>query len=124
MNLVIIGLGGALGAVLRYLSYAGAARMMGASFLWGTAFVNIAGSLAMGAAAALILERGGASPLFAGFLMTGVFGGFTTFSAFSLETAQLIETGRLGVAGAYVVGSIILSVAGLFLGLMIGRALS
>ncbi|QIE57607.1 fluoride efflux transporter CrcB [Pikeienuella piscinae] len=124
MNLLIIGLGGALGAVLRYLSTMAAIRLFGPGFPWGTAFVNVAGSLVMGVVAVLLIEASVLRPQLALFAMTGVLGGFTTFSAFSLDAAQLIEAGRMGEATAYVVGSAGLAIAGLFIGLAIGRMLT
>ena len=85
MMLFAIACGGALGASLRYLTVQGAARVLGAGFPYGTMTVNIVGSLVMGAIAAMFIARGqsGATPLSA-FVMTGVLGGFTTFSALSL----------------------------------------
>lgn len=123
MNLLIIGFGGALGAMLRYLSTMAAVRLFGPGFPWGTAFVNVAGSLIMGAATVVLIEAGEARPQIALFVMTGVLGGFTTFSAFSLDTAQLIETGRTGAAAAYVLGSVALAIFGLFIGFALGRML-
>lgn len=122
MTLIYVALGGALGASLRWLSGMAALRLMGPNFPWGTAFVNVAGSFAMGVAAAVLVERTGNARL-AAFLMPGLLGGFTTFSAFSLDAARLMEAGRMGAAAAYVGGSVILAVLGLFLGLAAGRAL-
>lgn len=123
ITLIIIALGGALGAVLRFLSVHAALRIFGPGFPWGTLFVNVAGSLAMGLAAALILEKTGGGRLYL-FLMTGVLGGFTTFSAFSLDALYLIERGKLVASAAYISGSVILSVLALVAGLWAGRALS
>ncbi|MEX2520918.1 MAG: CrcB family protein [Paracoccaceae bacterium] len=122
MNLIIVGLGGGLGAMLRYLSYQGMIRVFGPGLPWGTAFVNVFGSFLMGLAAIYFLERAGA-PRLGGFIMPGVLGGFTTFSAFSLDAARLMETGRLGAAALYVGGSVVISILGLFAGLAIGRTL-
>lgn len=120
MTLIWIALGGALGAVLRYLSGVAALRLWGPDFPWGTLFVNVAGGLAMGFAAALILERTGVGRAQL-FVMTGLLGGFTTFSAFALETLVLIERGRMIAAVGYVGGSVLLSLAALALGLVVGR---
>lgn len=120
MTLIWIALGGALGAVLRYLSGVAALRLWGPDFPWGTLFVNVAGGLAMGLAAALILERTGVGRAQL-FVMTGLLGGFTTFSAFALETLVLIERGRMIAALGYVGGSVLLSLAALALGLLVGR---
>lgn len=120
LNLALVALGGALGAALRYLAALAAARAFGAGFPWGTLAVNVAGSLAMGLAAALLLERSGAGrgALFA---MTGLLGGFTTYSAYSLDFVALVEQGRLALAGAYAFGTLALAVAALALGLWLGR---
>jgi CrcB protein len=122
-SLLLAALGGALGAALRLLSTVGAARLLGAGFPYGTLFVNVAGSLAMGVAAGLLLERSGdPSGRLAPFLMTGVLGGFTTFSAFSLDALTLMERGRAGAAVAYAGGSVLLSILALWLGLAAVRA--
>ncbi|MEM7525926.1 MAG: CrcB family protein [Pseudomonadota bacterium] len=123
MTLVWVALGGALGAVLRFLSVTAAARAFGPGFPWGTAFVNIAGSFAMGLVAVLLIERAGDERL-AAFLMPGLLGGFTTFSAFSLDAFRLIETGRMAAATGYMAGSVALALAGLIAGALVGRALA
>lgn len=107
MNILLIGLGGAIGAMLRYLGAGMVGRWLGPGFPWGTAFVNVLGSFIMGVVAVMLIERSGASPRLAGFLMTGVLGGFTTFSAFSLDAMRLIEAGRMGAAAGYVFGSVV-----------------
>ena len=123
VTLITIALGGALGAVLRYLSVSAALRLLGPGFPFGTLFVNVIGSLLMGIAAAVILERGGADRVYL-FLMTGVLGGFTTFSAFSLDALYLIEKGRVAAAATYIGGSVGLSILALILGLWAGRAMT
>lgn len=123
MTLFLIAAGGALGAVLRYLSVMGAARLMGAGFPYGTLAVNVVGSLAMGIAAAVLVERSG-SPKVIAFLMPGLLGGFTTFSAFSLDAARLYEAGRLGAAAGYAGLSVGVAFLALLMGLWIGRMLS
>ena len=123
ITLITIALGGALGAVLRYLSVQAALRLMGPGFPWGTLFVNVAGSLIMGLAAAVILEKTGGGRLYL-FLMTGVLGGFTTFSAFSLDALYLMERGKLTASALYIGGSVILSIFALIAGLWAGRALA
>lgn len=122
-TLITVALGGALGAMLRYLSVSAALRLFGPGFPWGTLFVNVAGSLVMGFAAAMILEKVGSGRLSL-FLMAGVLGGFTTFSAFSLDALYLIERGKLVASAAYVCGSVALSVLALIIGLWAGRALA
>jgi CrcB protein len=123
VTLITVALGGAFGAVLRYLSVSAALRLFGPGFPWGTLFVNVAGSLVMGVAAALILEKAGAGRISV-FLMTGVLGGFTTFSAFSLDALYLIERGKFAASAVYIGGSVVLSVLALILGLWAGRALA
>lgn len=120
--LVVVALGGALGAVGRYAVQATALRMFGPAFPWGTLGVNVVGSLLMGLCAALLLERGGNTRLTL-LLMTGILGGFTTFSAFSFEVVRLAETGALARAALYAAMSVILSITALVGGLALGRAL-
>ncbi len=120
-KLAMVAAGGAIGAVLRLLGVGLVGRLTGEGWL-GTAFVNVAGSFIMGLLAVLMMERlPGSWGRLAPFAMTGVLGGFTTFSAFSLDTLFLIERGRIAVAAFYVAGSVALSILGLFLGLKLAR---
>ena len=122
MTLIAVACGGALGASLRYLTGGWALRTFGAGFPVGTLTVNVVGSLAMGILAALFVARGqGASAPLAAFAMTGVLGGFTTFSAFSLDAVTLIEKGRMLAAFGYVSVSVVASIAALFVGLTLTR---
>lgn len=115
-----VALGGALGAVLRYGVVTGAARAFGTGFPVGTMVVNIAGSFVMGVLMAWFASR--ASAVWAMPLLTvGVLGGFTTFSAFSLETVALYEQGRWSAASVYVVVSVVGSVVALAGGLTLMR---
>ena len=99
-------------------------RLLGTGFPWSTFLINISGSLVMGLVAGwFAFKSGGASQDWRLFLTTGILGGYTTFSAFSLDTALLYERGELGLAAAYVLGSVALSIAGLFAGLWIIRSL-
>ena len=111
-TLIMVALGGALGASLRFLVG------LAVGFPLGTLAVNVTGSLAIGLVWVLLAEK---SPLLLPFLMTGLLGGFTTFSAFSLDTLRLLETGRAGVAFSYVGASVILSLAACLLGLWVAR---
>ena len=120
MMLLATACGGALGATLRYLTVQWAARALGSGFPWGTLAVNVAGSLAMGLLAAWFAGRG-PSPL-AAFAMTGVLGGFTTFSAFSLDVMLLVEEGRMATAAGYAGLSVLASIGALFAGLLAARA--
>lgn len=117
-TLAQVALGGALGASLRWGVGLGALRLFGPGFPVGTLAINVLGSLLMGVAAALAAR--GSLPL-APLVMTGAIGGFTTFSAFSLETVALLERGRAGLAALYAGLSVALSVGALALGLALAR---
>ena len=123
--LLQVAIGGALGASLRYLSGAMMLRVMGSGFPYGTMFVNVVGSFLMGLLAFYLLERmdGGLSR-YAPFLMTGLLGGFTTFSAYSLDALYLLERGRYASASVYMGGSVVLAIGALFLGITIARSLT
>ncbi|KQI67101.1 protein CrcB [Loktanella sp. 3ANDIMAR09] len=116
---ISVALGGAIGATLRWLTGLWALRVMGPGFPWATLCVNVVGSFLMGVLVVLLAERSGNR--FAPFMMTGVLGGFTTFSAFSLDAIRLIETGQLGLAGLYVGASVGVALLALFAGLIVTR---
>jgi len=118
-----VALGGAVGASARYLFAAQMLRLMGPGFPWGTLGVNIIGSFAMGVLVELTALRLSIGPEMRVFLVTGVLGGFTTFSAFSLEVANLMERKDAGMALVYALGSVGGSVLGLFAGLWLVRSL-
>ena len=123
--LLQVALGGALGASLRFLSGAMILRTMGSGFPYGTMFVNVVGSFLMGLLAFYLLERmDGSFARYAPFLMTGVLGGFTTFSAYSLDALYLLERGRYASASVYMGGSVVLAIGALFLGMTIARSLT
>lgn len=111
--------GGALGAVARYLTGVATLRLAGPGFPWGTLAVNIAGSFLMGVLVVVLAAKGGNrfSPL----LMTGLLGGFTTFSAFSLDALTLWERGNAQMALIYVAASVILSLMAIAGGLAAAR---
>jgi CrcB protein len=116
----LVALGGAIGAACRYLVGVGMMRVLGpADFPLAILTVNIIGSFLMGTFVVAAAQKGltHMSP----FVMTGVLGGFTTFSAFSLEAITLMERGQIAAAGAYVALSVGLSLGGLMLGLWIAR---
>ena len=121
MGFLIVFLGGGLGAALRHGVNLASARLVGTAFPYATLFENVSGSLVMGLLAAYFAFKGDASQHWRLFFTTGILGGYTTFSAFSLDTALLYERGTLGLAAAYVLGSVILSIAGLFAGLWLIR---
>ncbi len=122
-HFLIVAVGGGIGAGLRHLANLAALRLFGPGFPWGTVFVNIAGSLAMGLLVGWLARRaGGSTNEIRLFLATGVLGGFTTFSAFSLDFAMLWERGAIASAASYVIGTVGLSIAGIFAGLWLMRA--
>jgi CrcB protein len=121
MSYLLVFFGGGLGATLRHLVNVTCARTLGTGFPWGTFIINITGSTAMGLIAGYLAFKGEASQPWRLFLMTGILGGYTTFSAYSLDAALLYERGELGLAALYVVGSVVLSIAGLFAGLALVR---
>ena len=120
ITLTQVALGGASGAVLRYLTGLAAMRLIGPGFPWGTLIVNILGSFAMGVLVVVLAHLSGQR--FAPLLMTGFLGGFTTFSAFSLDAVTLYERGDVGLAMLYVLASVLFSIAALFAGLLIARS--
>ena len=124
MNNHLVFIGGGLGASLRHAVNVLCARCLGTAFPWGTFIINISGSLVMGLIAGYLAFRGEATQAWRLFLMTGILGGYTTFSAFSLDTAMLYERGEIGLALFYVLGSVVFSIAGLFAGLVLVRHLA
>src|ERR1700744_1277528 len=124
MNYLLVFVGGGLGATLRHLINVTCARCIGTAFPYGTFIINITGSIVMGLIAGYLAFKGEASQPWRLFLMTGILGGYTTFSAFSLDTALLYERGGIGLALFYVLGSVVLSIAGLFAGLALIRYLT
>ena len=121
MLYLIVFLGAGIGGALRHGVNVGAARLFGYGFPYGTLIVNIVGSFAMGVLAGYFAFRPGISQHMRLFLTTGILGGFTTFSAFSLDTALLIERHSYGLAAGYAVGSVAASVSALFFGLALFR---
>jgi len=124
MNFVIVFVGGGLGAALRHGINVMFARLFGAGFPYSTFFINVTGSIVMGLVAGYFAFKGDAAQSWRLFLTTGILGGYTTFSAFSLDAALLYERGELGLAALYVIGSVALSIAGLFAGLALVRHFS
>ena len=122
---LLVFLGAGIGGVLRHGVNLGCARLCGTAFPWGTLTVNVVGSLIMGLLAGWLAFRAEVawSQSLRLFLMTGILGGFTTFSAFSLDAALLWERGDVATAAAYVIGSVVLSIGALAVGLASIRAL-
>lgn len=121
-NLFQVAIGGAFGASARYLTSAATMRLLGPGFPWGTLAVNVLGSFLMGVLVVALAHLGGTrlAPL----LVTGVLGGFTTFSAFSLDALTLWERGQAVPAGLYVAASVGLSLAAIVLGMALTRAVA
>ena len=125
MNSLIVMLGGAVGALARYHLGRWAGHALGSALPWGTLIANMGGGFAMGLLAGWLARfaAGGGEPLRLA-LGVGLLGGFTTFSAFSLETALMIQRGQVGTAGLYVLASVAGAIAALFLGLMVMRGVA
>lgn len=120
MTMAQVALGAAIGGAARFGVGVAVLRAVGpTAFPLGVMTANVLGSFAMGLLVVWLARQGFAA--WQPFLLTGVLGGFTTFSAFSLETVTLIERGQIGLAAAYVLGSVVLSVGALFAGLAIAR---
>jgi CrcB protein len=119
-----VALGGAIGAATRHLVNVHVGRLVGSGFPWATLAINVAGSLVMGMLIELMALRWSASQEMRAFLTVGVLGGFTTFSAFSLETVVLWERGAALLAAIYVLGSVALSILALIFGLWLVRVLA
>lgn len=123
MGIVLgVALGGAVGAVLRYWIAGVIQPPWWEGFPFGIFIVNVSGGLVMGIITALLALKMHVSPEMRAFLTTGVLGGYTTFSTFSLDSAILIERGAYAQAGVYVVASAVLSILAIFAGLWIVRA--
>ena len=121
MLYLIVFIGAGIGGALRHGVNVGSAKLLGYGFPTGTLIVNIVGSFAMGLLAGYFLARPGISQHVRLFLTTGILGGFTTFSAFSLDAALLVERHSYGLAAGYMVGSVAASLAALFFGLAMFR---
>ena len=119
-----VALGGAIGSAARYGVNVWSGRLLGSEFPWATLAVNVIGCFAMGLLIELMALKLNVSLETRAFLTTGILGGFTTFSAFSLDFALLVERKSYGLAGAYAAGSVVLSLAAVFLGLYLVRALT
>jgi CrcB protein len=123
-SLLIVFLGGGLGAAIRHLVNQAVTRLSGGEFPFGIMAINISGSLVMGLAAGFFAFKANEtwSQDARLFITTGILGGYTTFSAFSLDAMLLYERGEIVTALVYVVGSVVLSLLGLAFGLYAVRA--
>ena len=127
MNIVVIALGGAMGSVIRYLmmtSIQNRFNQFHQGFPLGTLAVNVLGSFLIGLLFIVIQQRFHSSELLRGFLIIGLLGGFTTFSAFSFETLHLLESGFWGKAFLNIISSIFFCIASAFAGIEFGRWLT
>ncbi|OWV83940.1 protein CrcB [Rhizobium sp. N122] len=121
---LLVAVGGAIGSLLRYYVGQWTLRTMGPAFPWGTLAVNVVGCFVIGVFAELIARRFNASVELRLLLITGFLGGFTTFSAFSLDAISLFERGQAVAGGLYIVASVGLSMAAVVAGLAVMRALA
>ena len=123
LHAVLIFLGGGLGATARHFVGLAALRQFGPGFPYGTMAVNVTGCLIMGLFVGFLVTRGGSNELRL-FFATGVLGGFTTFSAFSLDVINLWERGTQFPAFLYVMGTVVMCIAAVFAGYWLMRAAS
>ena len=121
MGYLVVFLGAGIGGALRHGVNLAAVRLLGYGFPFGTLIVNVLGSFLIGLLAGYFGYRTGLNQHLRLFLTTGILGGFTTFSAFSLDAALLVERHSYALAAAYVLGSVVLALSGLFLGLALFR---
>jgi CrcB protein len=123
MGFLIVFLGGGIGAALRHGVNLVSVRLLGTAFPYATLIENATGSLVMGLLAGYFAFKGGASQHWRLFFTTGILGGYTTFSAFSLDVVVLFGRGRFGAAALYLAGSVVLSIVALVLGITLVRRL-
>jgi CrcB protein len=124
-NAVLVALGGAIGSLLRWAVIVAAGARFGAALPWGTLIVNVAGSFAIGVVAELAVGAvAGVTPAVRLFLATGICGGFTTFSTFTLDALTLTRDGNPGYAFVYVAASIALGLAALYVGIVTARLIT
>ena len=124
LQIILVFIGGGLGALGRWGFGLISARLLGNAWPWGTFGVNVIGCFVMGLVMGHLMKTGAMAPSndnWRLFLATGILGGFTTFSAFSLETANMIEAGHWQSAGFYTLASVTLSVAAVFAGMALSR---
>lgn len=123
IHVLLVAIGGAIGSVGRYFVNLWAVRLFGPAFPWGTFAVNVVGGFAIGLVAELVIRKFSGSTEMRLLLITGVLGGFTTFSAFSLDAIVLFERGEITLSAVYIVSSVVISILAVCGGLALGRAL-
>jgi CrcB protein len=121
-NLLLVMIGGGIGAGFRYHLGSVASRQMGPGFPWGTLIANLLGGFLAGLLAAFLVGEGSQGEPLRLFLAVGVLGGFTTFSAFSVEAMAMLQRGEAGLAGAYIISSVAGSLMWAFVGWWLVRA--
>jgi fluoride exporter len=122
MQLIAIGVGGAIGALARYALGGAVHRLMPGFFPYGTFVINLLGCVAFGAIAGIAESRAAIGPIARAFVLIGVLGGFTTFSSFTYETFELVRSGQIWPAAVNVAGQVGLGFLGLWAGFGLGRA--
>jgi CrcB protein len=123
-SILAVAVGGSLGSVARYLVGIGSGKWFGTDFPWGTLIINVTGSFLIGLFVSLFALKWDLPPAVRVFLTVGICGGYTTFSTFSLDTFYLIERGETLAAGAYMIGSVVLSVGALIGAIHLMRAIA
>ncbi|MCW8825758.1 MAG: fluoride efflux transporter CrcB [Gammaproteobacteria bacterium] len=123
LQIAAIASGGAIGALLRFWISNGVYSFMGRDFPYGTLVVNVVGSFAMGIGFIFLVERAALAPEWRAFLLVGLLGALTTFSTFSIETLNLIESGALTKAAINMVGSVLVCVVAVWAGVLLARQL-
>lgn len=124
-SLLAVAVGGAVGSVMRYAVGFAFVQRLGPGFPWGTLFINVTGSLVIGIVAELSLTRSlGMSPILRLLLMTGILGGYTTFSTFSLDATTLFGDRAQSLAIAYALGSVVLGILAAYSGIILARLLT
>ena len=115
-TVIVVAIGGAIGSALRHGVNHAAARWIGLAFPWGTFIENVAGCFLMGIAATWFGQKAGLAPEWRALVATGLLGGFTTFSAFTLDFAQLLGEGLVARAAVYFAATLLLAMLGFYLG--------
>ena len=121
--IIAVAFGGALGSVMRYLVGIGSGKLFGVDFPWGTLIINVTGSFLIGLFVGMFATRWDLPQPVRVFLTVGICGGYTTFSTFSLDAFYLMERGQAVAAGAYMIGSVVLSVGALIGAMLLVRTL-
>ena len=120
---LLVALGGGIGAAMRFGTGMWTARVLGTQFPWGTFIVNVIGSFLIACVVEYAVMRGESGNWMRFLLVTGFLGGFTTFSAFSLDTMALVERGEAGLVLVYVGASVLLSITACWAGLLVSRSM-